>query len=74
MEKRFADIIELIKKSRANALKSVNTELINLYWNIGEHISKKVEQSDWGKSVVKELSEFIQKNEPEIKDFYQKNL
>jgi len=74
MEKRFADIIELIKNSRANALKSVNTELINLYWNIGEYISKKVEQSDWGKSVVKELSDFIQKNEPEIKGFSDKNL
>lgn len=74
MDKRFADIIKLIKSSRANAIKSVNTELINLYWNIGEHISKKIEQSDWGKSVVKELSEFIQTNEPEIKGFSDKNL
>ena len=40
MDKRFFDIIQLIKQSRANALKAVNSELINLYWNIGEYISK----------------------------------
>ena len=74
MENRFTDIIHLIKQSRNNAIKTVNAELINLYWNIGEYISKKVEQSDWGKSVVKELSEFIQTNEPEIKGFSDKNL
>jgi hypothetical protein len=56
MDKRFADIIILIKQSHNNAIKTVNAELINLYWNIGEHISKKVELSEWGQSVVKELS------------------
>lgn len=43
MDKRFTDIIELIKQSRNNALKAVNSELINLYWNIGAYISNKVE-------------------------------
>lgn len=74
MENRFIDIIQLIKESRNNAIKAVNSELINLYWNIGEYINKKVEQSDWGKSVVKELADFIQTNEPEIKGFSDKNL
>lgn len=43
MEKQFTDIIQLIKQSRINAIKAVNAELINLYWNIGEYISKKIE-------------------------------
>lgn len=46
MDNRFTDIIQLIKQSRTNAIKAVNTELINLYWNIGEYISKKIEQSE----------------------------
>ena len=46
MDKRFIDIINLIKASRANALKTVNSELINLYWNIGEYISVKIQKSD----------------------------
>lgn len=74
MDKRFADIIRLIKKSRANAIKSVNAELINLYWNIGEYISNKIEQAEWGDSVVIELSKYIHKTEPEIKGFSDKNI
>ena len=74
MVNRFTDIIQLIKQSRANAIKAVNAELINLYWNIGEHISNKIEQSEWGDSVVTELANFIQTQEPEIKGFSDKNI
>jgi hypothetical protein len=72
MDNRFTDIIQLIKQSRTNAIKAVNAELINLYWSIGEYISKKIEQSEWGDSVVRELANFIQTNEPEIKGFSDK--
>lgn len=74
MYNRFTDIIQLIKQSRSNAIKAVNAELINLYWNIGEHISKKIQQSEWGDSVVTELANFIQSQEPEIKGFSDKNI
>jgi predicted nuclease of restriction endonuclease-like (RecB) superfamily len=74
MDNRFTDIIHLIKQSRTSAIKAVNAELINLYWKIGEHISKKIEQSEWGDSVVTELANFIQTNEPEIKGFSDKNI
>lgn len=74
MDNRFTDIIQLIKQSRTNAIKAVNAELINLYWNIGQYISKKIEQSEWGDSVVTELANFIQTQEPEIKGFSDKNI
>lgn len=74
MDNRFTDIIKLIKQSRTNAIKAVNAELINLYWKIGEYISKKIEQSEWGDSVVTELANFIQTQEPEIKGFSDKNI
>ena len=74
MDNRFTDIIQLIKQSRTNAIKAVNSELINLYWNIGEYISKKIEQSEWGDSVVTELASFIQTHEPDIKGFSDKNI
>ena len=74
MDNRFTDIIHIIKQSRTNAIKAVNAELINLYWKIGEHISKKIEQSEWGDSVVIELANFIQTKEPEIKGFSDKNI
>ena len=74
MDNRFTDIIQLIKQSRTNAIKAVNAELINLYWNIGAYISKKIAQSEWGDSVVTELANFIQTHEPEIKGFSNKNI
>jgi predicted nuclease of restriction endonuclease-like (RecB) superfamily len=74
MENRFTNIIQLIKQSRTNAIKAVNTELINLYWNIGEYIYKKIEQSEWGDSVLTELAKFIQTHEPDIKGFSDKNI
>ena len=74
MNNRFTDIIQLIKHSRTNAIRAVNAELINLYWNIGKYISKKIEQAEWGDSVVTELAKHIQQNEPEIKGFSDKNI
>ncbi|WP_429065542.1 DUF1016 N-terminal domain-containing protein [Chitinophaga sp. W2I13] len=49
----------MIKKNRIAATRSVNIELISLYWNIGEYISRKVKCAEWGQSVVNELAEYI---------------
>jgi hypothetical protein len=48
IEKHFSEIIQLIRKAKNNALKSVNKELINLYWQVGEYINAKVESAIWG--------------------------
>lgn len=74
MDKRFFEVIQIIKQSRTNAIKIVNAELINLYWKIGEFISIKLELAEWGDSVVVELATYIQQNEPDIKGFSDKNL
>lgn len=74
MDNRFTDIIQLIKHSRTNAIRAVNAALIDLYWNIGEYISRKIEQAEWGDSVVSELAKYIQQNEPDIKGFSDKNI
>lgn len=74
MHNRFTDIIQLIKQARTNAIKAVNAELINLYWNIGAYISQKLEKAEWGDAVVTELAKFIQMQEPDLKGFSNKNL
>jgi hypothetical protein len=38
MEKEFQEINRLIKKAKSEALKHVNKELINLYWNVGKFV------------------------------------
>ena len=74
MDKGFSEITSLIKQTRINTLKIVNSELINLYWNIGQHIYLKIEQSNWGQSIVKELAKHIQETEPDLRGFSDKNL
>lgn len=74
LETQFIEIISLIKKSRINAIKAVNKELIDLYWSIGEYIDKRISNSDWGQSVVKQLANYLQRNEPHLKGFSDKNL
>lgn len=70
----FSEVVSLIKTSRYKALQAVNSELINLYWQIGEYIAKRIEIEGWGKSVVKELADFIQSTEPNLRGFSDKNL
>ncbi|WP_323594719.1 PDDEXK nuclease domain-containing protein [Aliarcobacter butzleri] len=68
------DIKQKILFSQYEALKAVNKELINLYWDIGKSIVEKQDVLGWGKSVVKSLSEELQKEFVGIKGFSMQNL
>ncbi len=70
----FVVIVDLIKQSRQKAFSYVNTELINLYWNIGEFISKKTLSDGWGKSTVEDLAKYIQKEMNGSTGFSSQNL
>ena len=48
--------------------------MINLYWNIGKHISQKIESSEWGKGIVSNLSDYLKRTEPNVKGFSSQNL
>jgi predicted nuclease of restriction endonuclease-like (RecB) superfamily len=74
MEQHFDKIIELIKHAKQKAFLAVNSELINLYWDVGKYISDKTSSDNWGKSVVASLSEFIKEKDPTIKGFSSQNL
>lgn len=68
------EIKSKILSSQYEALKAVNKELINLYWDIGKNIVEKQEQFGWGQSVVKNLSEELQKEFVGMKGFSERNL
>lgn len=68
------EIKSKILSHQYNALKTVNKELINLYWEIGKSIVQKQEAFGWGKSVVKNLSEELQNEFVGIKGFSVQNL
>jgi len=68
------DIKNRILSSQYEALKKVNRELIALYWDIGKDIVSKQEAYGWGKSVVKNLSQELQKEFVGMRGFSVQNL
>ncbi|CAN5324761.1 PDDEXK nuclease domain-containing protein [soil metagenome] len=72
--KQFSEILNLAKQARNSAYKSVNIELINLYWQVGEYISHKVESAEWGMNVVDKLAEYMEKKSPDLKGFDRRGL
>ena len=56
------------------AVTAVNKELIDLYWNIGEHISGKIAAEGWGQGTVEALAEHIRRRQPNTRGFSASNL
>ena len=71
---QFDEIISIIENARNRALKAVNTELIQMYWDVGAYVSRKVKDGGWGKSIVTDFAEFIQKHYPGMKGFSAQNI
>jgi len=67
----FKEIKERIYKAQYDALKAVNKELINLYWDIGKSIVAKQDKLGWGKAIVETD---LQKEFPGIQGFSSANL
>ena len=70
----LASIKERIRKSQYEALKAVNKELIALYWDIGRMIVDRQKKHGWGKSIVENLAEDLQKEFSGMQGFSVQNL
>ena len=70
----FSEILNLITETRYRVFRTVNSELINLYWKVGEYISRKVLQNKWGRSVVKNLADYLITTDPTLRGFSSSNL
>lgn len=64
----------MIQAARGRALQAVNSELVELYWQVGRFISRKIETAAWGEGVVEELARFIARRHPDIQGFTRPNL
>ena len=68
------DIKDLIYRRQYEAMKKVNVELIQLYWEIGEEIDRQQCEQGWGKAVVEVLAKELQKEFPGVQGFSARNL
>jgi len=63
-----------IQSAQYEALRSVNKELVGLYWDIGRLIVERQQTEGWGQSVVSRLAEDLQKAFPGTGGFSASNL
>ena len=73
-DKDFGNIIEIIEKSKARAIKAVNAEMIEMYWQIGKYISEKTINNGWGKGVVIAFADFLKQTYPSASGFSAQNI
>src|SRR5262249_10470582 len=71
---RFAEFVELIEAARNRAYQAVNSELVSLYWQLGEHISRKIASAEWGDGVVDDLAATLAQRFPGLRGFTRPNL
>ncbi|XGB40527.1 MAG: PDDEXK nuclease domain-containing protein [Cyanobacteria bacterium LVE1205-1] len=70
----LAEVKERICSAQYAALKTVNTELVGLYWDLGRMIVERQDRTGWGKSVVERLSGDLRREFPGIAGFSVQNL
>ncbi len=63
-----------IRAAQYAALKSVNVELVGLYWDIGKMILERQTGKTWGKAVVQRLATDLQQEFPGVSGFSVQNL
>ena len=68
------NLIKIIEESRNNALKKVNEELIQLYWKVGEYLSKEAENAVFGDTYIDSIAKEIKNAFPGIKGFTRRGL
>jgi len=70
----LAEVKERVLSAQYEALKTVNKELVALYWDIGKLIVERQDREGWGKSVVERLANDLQNEFPGVKGFSVQNL
>jgi len=74
----FLEWINILKNkihSARNKLAfSINSQILELYWEIGRDITEKQQNSNWGSGFVEKIAEELKYEFPEIKGFSRRNV
>jgi predicted nuclease of restriction endonuclease-like (RecB) superfamily len=67
-------IKQSIQQARNRAIRSVNSELIGLYYKIGKQIVQKQENSNWGEDLIGQIEIDLKTAFPDLRGFSRANL
>lgn len=68
------DLKQKVVQTQIKAAITVNSSLLQLYWDMGEDIVKRQKNAQWGDGFLKQLSKDLMAEFPEIKGFSERNL
>lgn len=71
---QFEKIVNIIESAKERAYRKINEELILMYRDIGEYISKQSENAEYGDAFVQKLADFFVENYPDLKGFNRRGL
>ena len=74
LDNTFIGIAQIIEEARDNAYRKVNEELILMYWRVGQFLSEKSKEANYGDGYIDSLSEYIKNRFPGIKGFNRRGL
>jgi len=63
-----------IQSARNKLAFSINSQVLELYWEIGRDIAEKQHKSGWGSNFVEKIAEELKLDFPEIKGFSRRNI
>ena len=74
LDNTFIGIAQIIEEARDNAYRKVNEELILMYWRVGQFLSEKSKEANYGDGYINSLSEYIKNRFLGIKGFNRRGL
>ena len=63
-----------IHAARTKVALTINSQLLELYWEIGKDITERQNQSSWGSKLIEQVADELKKEFPELKGFSRRNI
>jgi predicted nuclease of restriction endonuclease-like (RecB) superfamily len=63
-----------IRSARNKLAFSINSQVVELYWEIGRDIAEKQQNSGWGSGFIEQIAEELKHDFPEVKGFSRRNI
>ncbi len=70
----FAEVFDLIQKTRQATLTLVNAAMLDLYWQVGRYLDVKLKAAEWGDKTVNQLAAYLKNRLPELNGFDRRGL
>jgi len=68
------DLKSKIHAAQTKVALTINSQLLELYWEIGKDISERQEIADWGSKFIEQIAIELKNEFPEIRGFSRRNL